>query len=173
MRHIRDTLDTRNARARKAFSHLRFDETSFTLSALDGRPAIRFAVTGRGEGPAGNAVELDATPIDPGPWWAEVLSALPDSSGKEDERWTRKGYSVLARYTDSSDLARISLTDGRREWVVATVGAPIHRIDWLDSPPIDHSLRGTNRSRCSLGDSCRSNRRNRLQAHPLLAPATL
>jgi hypothetical protein len=141
VRRIRDTLDTRNARAREAFSHLRFDETSFTLTATDGRPAIRFAVTGRGEGPGGNSVELDATPVDPGPWWAEVRLSVPDSGAEEVDRWTRKGYSVFARYLDTTSLARIYLTDGRHEWIVATVSAPIHRIDWLDAPPIDSTER--------------------------------
>jgi hypothetical protein len=137
-----DSTDERNARALEAFSHLRFDETSFTIVAIDGQPAVRFAVTGRGEGPAGSAVELDATPIPPGGWWADVREALPDSGSSDDfDRWTRPNYSVAARYDPRADFARVYLADGRREWIVAAMGAPIHRIDWLDSPPIDSTQR--------------------------------
>jgi hypothetical protein len=141
VRRQRDTLDSRNARALEAFSHLQFDEKSFTLVATDGLPAIRFAVTGRGEGPAGSAVELDALPVEPGPWWGEVRPALPDSGESEVDRWTRADYRVLARYDSSDEVARVSIADARREWPVATMGAPLHRIDWLDRPPLDSAQR--------------------------------
>jgi hypothetical protein len=138
MLRLHDAGEQRNARALEAFSHLRFDETSFTIVAIDGRPAIRFAITGRGEGPAGNAVELDATPVEPGDWWSEVRGSLPDSGGTDDlDRWSRPGYAVSARYDPRVDFARVSISDGRRERIIASMGTPIHRIDWLDSPPID------------------------------------
>lgn len=137
IRHRRDTLDSQNARALEAFGHLQFDETSFTLVAVDGRPAIRFAVTGRGEGPAGSAVELDAVPVEPGPWWDEVRPVLPDSGEGDIDRWTRPTYRVLARYDSTEAIARVSIADSQREWPVAAMGAPIHRIDWLDSPALD------------------------------------
>jgi len=137
VRRQRQGDDSLTARALEAFRHLQFDPNSFTIVALDGRPAIRFAVTGRGEGPAGSAVELDAVPVEPFPWWQEVRSALPDSGGGETDRWTRPTYRVLARYDSTEEVARVSIADSRREWPVASMGAPIHRIDWLDSPALD------------------------------------
>jgi hypothetical protein len=137
VRH-RDTFDARGTRVLEAFGHLRFDETSFTITTVDGRPAIRFAITGRGEGPAGNSVELDPTPVDLGAWWGEIRGALPDSGGTDDsDRWTRTGYAVMARYPSDGEVVRVSIGDSHREWPVATMSAPIHRIDWLDSPPVD------------------------------------
>jgi hypothetical protein len=142
MHHIRDTLDERNARALDALKHLRFDETSFTLVAIDGRPAIRIAVTGRGEGLGGTAIELEATPVEPRPWWDELGGALPDNGGTEElDQWIRPSYRVLARYDSSGDVARLSIAAGGREWPVGSVGPPIHRLDWLDSPPIDSTER--------------------------------
>ena len=141
IRRHHDTLEARNARALQAFDHLQFDANSFTIVAVDGRPAIRFAVTGRGEGPAGSAVELDALPVEPGSWFAEMRSALPDSGASEVDRWTRPTYSVLARYDSTEETARVFITDSRGEWPVAAMGAPIHRIDWLDSPALDSAQR--------------------------------
>jgi hypothetical protein len=137
VRRQHEAGDSRNARALEAFGHLQFDPNSFTIVALDGRPAIRFAVTGRGEGPAGSAVELDAVRVEPGPWWQEVRPALADSGEGEGDRWTRPTYRVVARYDSTEEVARVSIADSRREWPVASMGGPIHRIDWLDSPALD------------------------------------
>jgi hypothetical protein len=137
VRRQHEGSDARSARALEAFGHLQFDPNSFTIVALDGRPAIRFAITGRGEGPAGSAVELDALPVEPGLWWQGVRPALPDSGESDADVWTRPTYRVLARYDSTGEIARVALADSRREWPVASMGAPIHRIDWLDSPALD------------------------------------
>jgi hypothetical protein len=137
IRRQRESDSSQSARAFEAFGHLQFDPNSFTIVALGGRPAIRFAVTGRGEGPAGSAVELDAVPVQLGPWWQDIRPALPDSGEGEADLWTRPAYRVLARHDSTEEVARVSIADARREWPLASMGAPIHRIDWLDSPPLD------------------------------------
>lgn len=125
--------------AAAALSRLRFDERSFVLSDVDGKPAVSFGVPGIGEGPAGHLIELEpigadsATPA----WWADVQPSVPATDDQGNDRWSGAGYQILARYDTSGETAHVSITDStRREWPLATVNAPLRRVDWLDRPPV-------------------------------------
>ena len=55
----------------------------------------------------------------------------------------------LKTVDSTSDTARLSIASTvGREWPVASTSAPIHRVDWLDNPPIDSTLRR------ALGRAC-------------------
>jgi hypothetical protein len=131
----RGLLHGGDRRAADVLAHLQFDERSFTLSDVDGHPAVSFGVPGHGEGAAGNLVELDPLPVDSAPWWSDlrVGFAEPDSDG--NDVWAGSAYTVRADYDTSGTIAQLSLTDSsRRRWPIATVSAPVRRIDWLDRP---------------------------------------
>lgn len=124
-------------RAADALSRFQFDARSFTLSSLDGKPAIAFDIPGRGEGAVGNVVELDPVTVAPAPWWADVAPQLPASSDEGDDRWSRPGYTIVARYDTLGDQAHVSIVDSaRREWPLADVLGPLHGITWLDQPQL-------------------------------------
>ena len=55
----RARLSAGRQRAVDLLERLRFDERSFTLSDLDGGPAVGFAIPGAGEGPTADAVALE------------------------------------------------------------------------------------------------------------------
>src|SRR5581483_10393065 len=49
--------------------------------------------------------------------------------------WTGSSYRVIARYDTAGQTARLALADAsHREWPLAAMLAPVHRIDWLDRP---------------------------------------
>jgi len=122
-------------RAADALARLQFDERSFTLSDVDGQPAVSFGVPGYGEGAAGNLVELDPLPVDSVIWWRDVRGGLPQRDSVGTDRWTGSGYAVVAGYDTSGRRARLSITDpSTRDWLIATVTPPLRRIDWLDRP---------------------------------------
>jgi hypothetical protein len=123
--------------AADALLRLQFDEKSFVISAVDGKPAIEFDVPGRGQGPAGNVIELDPVTVDPTPWWRDVQATLPTMTREGDDRWTRGAISVVARYDTSGEVARVTLSDStKREWPVATILGPLRQITWLDAPQL-------------------------------------
>jgi hypothetical protein len=127
-------------RASRALVQLRFDPTSFALEVVDDRPAVRFAVPGNGEGPAGSVVELEAVPVDAA-WWSDLRGAFAQGTDSLD-RWTRPTYRVLARYEDSGEVAQVSLADtAGHEWPLRAVAGPLHQIAWLDDPPLDSTDR--------------------------------
>jgi hypothetical protein len=124
-------------RAADALLRLRFDERSFTLSEIDGDPAVAFDVPGSGQGPAGRVVELDAVRVDATPWWHDVRGTLPVMNAEGADVWTGAGYRVLARYDTSGQVARVTLADTtRREWPLGSMLAPLERVTWLDRPAI-------------------------------------
>ena len=142
LRDARGQMSDDERRAADALGHLQFDERSFGLTDLDGLPAVRFSIPGHGEGALGNAVELDAIRADSVAWWRAVVPGLPLEDDSGNDKWTGARYDVLARYDTSGDIARISIADStRREWPVAAVLAPLHRIDWLDRPAIGDDQR--------------------------------
>jgi hypothetical protein len=125
-----------------ALLRLQFDERSFSLVDVGGRPAVEFDVPGRGQGPAGNVLELDPVPVQSVAWWEGVSATLPQTTVEGEDRWTRGQMSLLARYDTSGEIARLSLADNaRREWPVATVLGPLRQVIWLDAPPLADSER--------------------------------
>jgi hypothetical protein len=136
LRAARGQMSEEERRAADALGHLQFDERSFSLTALGGAPAVRFGIPGRGEGALGNVVELDAIGGDSTRWWwRAVASGLASEDDGGNDRWNGVSYTVLARYDTTGEIARISIADSaKREWPVAQLLAPLHRIDWLDRP---------------------------------------
>lgn len=133
----RSSLGPRERRAADAIARLKFDAKSFTLTDVDGTPAVVFGIPGRGEGASGNLVELDPVSVDSAAWWPEVRAGRATSDAQGNERWEGKGYVVLARYDTSGEVATLSIADSaKREWPLGAAHGPLNRIDWLDRPPI-------------------------------------
>lgn len=132
----RTHLSDDRRRAVAALAQREFDETSFALSAVDGRLTVNFAVPGAGEGAAGNVMELDPVDADSLAWWPQVASGFPvaDASGKDV--WRGRRYSVIARYDTSGSVARVSLADSEREWPLFETHAPLFQVTRLDDPAI-------------------------------------
>jgi len=129
-------------RAADALRHIHFDDRSFVLSALDGKPIVIFDVPGRGEGAEGNGIELDPITVNETPWWRDVAPVASLTTAEGDDRWDHRTYSVLARYDTLGEAARVALLDSaRHEWPVATLLGPIREVAWLDDPPITETDR--------------------------------
>ena len=140
--HLRPSLDGDEARAADALTRRSFDERSFTISAVGGKPAVAFGVPARGDDASGSLVELDPVPAGDAPWWGAVRRTLPTPDDADNDRWPGGSYRVIARYDTSGEVARLSIADtARREWPVASMLAPLRRIDWLDRPGIDGATR--------------------------------
>lgn len=119
------------------------DPTSFSLTTVDGGPAVAFAVPGSGAGDAGRLLPLAPIRIGEPAWWAEASSTLPVGSadGGRDV-WRHDGYEVVVRYDSLSGAARLAIRDNTsREWMVGRVPAPATRIFWLDRPALDSAGR--------------------------------
>ena len=124
-------------RAAAALAQQKFDDRSFSLTTLGGRAAIAFHVPGRGDGPEGNGLELEPLPVDSVAWSPDSASARAYTDSTGSEHWDAPRYRVIARYDTTGEVAHLSISDSaRREWPLASVGAPVHRVDWLDRPPI-------------------------------------
>ena len=139
----RATLQGDERRAADALALLQFDDHSFIVQSVDRAPVVTFGIPGRGEGAAGNLVELSPLPVDSAnwlSWWPSVRPSLAtaDTGGHDDiDRWTGSGYVVIARYDSTGNMARVTIADStKREWLMSTVTGPLRRIDWLDRPPI-------------------------------------
>jgi hypothetical protein len=119
-----------------ALRRIRFDETSFTLSAAGRSPTVNFAIPGAGEGGAGSVLALDPIIAEATAWWREVEAELPDARDGAS-RWPRHACDLIARADSSTGGADLSLADSaHREWPVAKVSSPIHRVGWLDEPAV-------------------------------------
>jgi hypothetical protein len=124
-----------------------FDETSFAITDVGGRPAVVFHVPGKGSGTAGG-LTLPLPPIAAGDveWWrADVRPGLPQVRADSlMERWHRGPIEVAARYDTAygGTYAALSIRDTtRRVWPIARVQAPVHHIHWLDRPALDSVAR--------------------------------
>jgi hypothetical protein len=119
------------------------DPGGFTITTVDGQPAVAYALSGRGEGDEGHLLELPPIPIGEPAWWTETLSSLPVASADGARHvWRQRGYEVVARQDSSARVARLLLRDSTsREWPVGTVPVPASRIYWLDHPPSDSVAR--------------------------------
>jgi len=139
---VEGVLDETRRRTAVAIASAQFDDRSFGLSDMDGNPTVTFTVPGRGEGRAGDGLELDPITATSAPWWTEIRNGRPSTDSDGTDRWTHPGYTVIARYDSAGEVASVSLTDStHREWPLIAITAPIHRIDWLDRPPISAAER--------------------------------
>jgi hypothetical protein len=140
---VRASHDERGARAAAMLPFYRLDPASFSITTVDGVPAVAYAVPGAGGGDAGHLLALAPIPIGAPSWWTEAESSFPISSvdGARDV-WQHGPYAVVVRYDPMSGAGRLSLRDSTsREWALGRVPAPVSRILWLDRPPLDSTLR--------------------------------
>ena len=136
-----DRIDRARTAALLGSYHLEPD--GFTLTLVDGAPAVSYALAGTGAGEAGHLLELQPIPIGEPAWWPEVAPTLPIGSadGTRDV-WRHGRYDVVVRYDSSASVARLLLRDSTsREWPVGRIPAPALRIFWLDQPPVDSTAR--------------------------------
>lgn len=140
---VRASEDELGERAAAVLSHYRLDPASFSLTTLDGVPAVSFALPGEGDGDAGHLLALPPIRIGEPPWWNSAAATLPISSadGMRDV-WRRPHYEVVVHYDAQGGAGRLALRDSTsREFSVGRVPAPATRIIWLDAPPIDAASR--------------------------------
>jgi hypothetical protein len=136
-----DRID--RARTTALLGSYRLEPDGFTLTLVDGEPAVAYALAGSGSGEAGHLLELPPIPIGEPAWWPDVAVTLPIGSadGRRDV-WRHGRYDVVVRYDSSANVARVLLRDSTsREWAVGRVPAPALRIFWLDQPAVDSTAR--------------------------------
>jgi hypothetical protein len=147
--HLRAALDSvrraggeRGARALATLPHYQLDPASFSLTTVDGAPAVAYALPGAGDGDAGHLIPLPPIRIGDPAWWPAVAATLPiaSSDGRRDI-WRHGAYGVVVHY-DALGAGRLALRDSTsREWTIGRVPAPAVRIFWLDTPAIDSTSR--------------------------------
>ncbi|HVZ79011.1 MAG TPA: hypothetical protein VG818_13595 [Gemmatimonadaceae bacterium] len=125
-------------------AELAFDPRSFSLTDSHGAPAVAFAARTAGPHSGESALALPPVRVNPQPWWGDVRRTLPTFRSDRDgsARWLHPGYTLQASYDSSGDYASLTLVDStHRAWPVAVVQGPVHRIFWLDVPPVDSATR--------------------------------
>jgi hypothetical protein len=167
-----DRIDRARTQALLHAYHL--DPDGFTLTTVDGQPAVEYALSGSGSGEAGHLLELPPIPIGEPSWWREAAATLPVSSadGSRDV-WRRGRYEVVARREPGSSVARLLLRDSTsREWPLGRVPLPTLRILWLDDPPIDsltrHALDRAFDESGMYDEAARSTVHHRRAPHPIV-----
>jgi len=136
---VRASRDERGERAAALLSYYRLDPASFSVTTVDGAPAVAYALPGAGGGDAGHLLALEPIPIGEPAWWTEAAATLPVSSvdGGRDV-WRHGSYEVVVRYDSMNGEGELALRDSTsREWSLGRVPAPATRILWLDRPPVD------------------------------------
>lgn len=129
-------------RAARSLGRFRFDPGSFSLTAPNGTLMIAFSAPGQGSGGEGFTMPIRPIPVAEPPWWTEARSALPTSTREREEHWARGAYMVKALYDTTAQPVRMTLVDSlTKEFPVGGVAAPVHRIYWLDRPPLDRAQR--------------------------------
>ncbi len=136
-RTARDSLlalrDRRSRRAQRAIASFAFDPTSFTIQSRDGEPRVAYAVPGEVSRGSLTAIELEARAVPMTPWWNDIRGELPmgpDSLLK----WRSDGMELSAELGEIGDIAVLTLRDAsKRDWHIASVGAPVWRVHWLNS----------------------------------------
>lgn len=138
---IRLAHDDRARRAARALGAFRFDERSFALTTVAGKPAVAFDLPAGDSDAAGLTLPLPPIPLDTLPEWPEIRPTVPVLHDGA-LRWARGGYSVLARADSGSETAEIAIADSAgREWRIATVTGPVHRLFPLDRPSVSAEQR--------------------------------
>jgi hypothetical protein len=127
----------------EAMRHLRFDPTSFSIERLGDQPAVSFLIPGDGEWALELAVPMTPIRVAAPSWWMRIRESFPSATeATGDEIWERSGFGVLARGDPDREVTTIVLLDSvAQEWKAARVPAPVHRILWLDRPPLDSIAR--------------------------------
>jgi hypothetical protein len=129
-------------RAARSLGQFRFDPSNFSLTAPNGSLMIAFSAPGQGTGGEGFTMPIRPIPVAEPAWWAEARKALPTSTREREEHWSHGGFVVKAIYDTTAQPVRMILVDsGGREFAVGGVSAPVHRIYWLDDPPLDKRQR--------------------------------
>jgi hypothetical protein len=129
-------------RAAQSIAHFRFDPGSFSLTAPNGTLMIAFSAPGQGSGGEGFVLPTRPIPVTEPEWWATARAALPSKTREREELWTRESYVVKAVYDTSARPVRLSLVDSASaEFEIGGVSAPVHRIYWIDHPPLDRAQR--------------------------------
>ena len=129
-------------RAARSLGRFRFDPRSFSLTAPNGTLMIAFSAPGQGSGGEGFTLPIRPIPVVEPAWWSEARTALPTSTREREEHWSRGAYTVKAVYDTSATPVRLTIVDSAgREFVIGGVTAPVHRIYWLDRPPLDKTQR--------------------------------
>jgi hypothetical protein len=137
----RDTRESAQ-RAARSLGRFRFDPRSFSLTAPNGTLMIAFSAPGQGTGGEGFSMPIRPIPVAEPAWWSEARQALPTSTREREEHWSQGAYTVKAIYDTSANPVRLTIVDSAgREFAVGGVTAPVHRIYWLDRPPIDKTQR--------------------------------
>lgn len=129
-------------RAAQSLGHFRFDASSFSLTAPSGTLMVAFSAPGQGRGGEGLVLPMRPLPVGEPAWWTEARSAVPTSAREREEQWSRGAYAVKAVYDTIARPVRLVLVDSAgHEFDVGGVNAPVHRIYWLDQPPVDGKQR--------------------------------
>jgi hypothetical protein len=150
---VKDTDDESVRRAAHALvgGAFAFDPASFTLMDRNRALAVAFAVPGHGTGGRGRFLGLAPVPItDSLAWWTEIVPTLPAMESGLG-LWRRGAVArgrpsslpvdVVARYDTVDNLVSLALRDGSREWPLARVPTPAHRVYWLDGSVADSVTR--------------------------------
>jgi len=125
-------------RAAQSITHFRFDPSSFSLAAPNGTLMIAFSAPGQGSGGEGFTLPMRPIPVTEPSWWSEARVALPTSTREREEQWARGPYVVKAMYDTTARPVHLVLADSAgKEYQIGAVTAPVHRIYWLDRPPLD------------------------------------
>ena len=136
--------DTRPAaqRAARSIGHFRFDPTSFSITAPNGTLMIAFSAPGQGSGGEGFTLPMRPIPVTEPAWWRDARVTLPTSTREREELWARGAYVVKAVYDTASRPVQLSIVDSAgHEFPVGGLSSPVHRIYWLDKPPVDRTQR--------------------------------
>ena len=140
---VRASGSERGARAAALLPYYQLDPAGFSLTTVDGAPAVAYALSGTGDGDAGHLLPLPPILIGEPAWWPEVAATLPigSSNGARDV-WRHGKYEVVVHYDSLAGAGRLALRDSTsREWTIARIPGPATRIFWLDRPLIDSSSR--------------------------------
>ena len=139
---VRLSTDPRAEDARAVVGALRFDERSFSITSVGGRPAVAFDAAASGAD--AEDVVLPLAPVvasEVPPWWraAAAAFAAPASDDSTDV-WPGRGYGVRVRY-DGDSAATLAILDRGRAWPVGRVQPSVARVVRLDDPPVDATTR--------------------------------
>ena len=136
--------DTRPAakRAAQVIGHFHFDPRSFALTSPNGALMIAFSAPGQGVGGEGFVLPMRPIAVAEPAWWADAKEGLPTATREREELWSRGSYTVKAVYDTGDKPVRLALVDtAGKEFTVGGIAAPVHRIYWLDRPPLDRTTR--------------------------------
>ena len=129
-------------RAVEALGKFRFDPGSFAFTAPNGTLMVAFSAPGQGHGGEGFTLPMQPVAIVQPQWWGQARHALPTATRAREEHWARPGYTVKAMYDTSTGPVRLVLADSAgREFSIGRVSFPVHRVYWLDAPPISAEQR--------------------------------